>query len=72
MDIYSRLVENDRIWEQRKEKMFGVNNYPVHLQKIVEIILDEGENLTDGIEYYADYDIILQFADRIYKEIKGE
>lgn len=46
--------------------MFNTENYPEHLRLIVKVILEDGENLTDGIEYYATYEDILRFAEDIY------
>jgi hypothetical protein len=64
---YKELSErSDRIRKERLDKMFNVENYPEHLRLIVKVILDDGEMLTDGIQYYATYDGILKFANDIY------
>jgi hypothetical protein len=63
-------IEQDKRKKIEIDKMYNLKDYPEHLRKIVQIILDDGEMLTDGITYYAGYDEILKFAEDIYKVIK--
>jgi hypothetical protein len=65
--ITEKELEESRLRHIHSTKyMQNLDNYPEHLRLIVKVILEDGESLTDGIEYYADYEDILKFANDIY------
>lgn len=66
MDINEELEKSRLRHIHSTEYMQNIDNYPEHLRSIVKVILEDGESLTDGIEYYADYQDILKFAEDIY------
>jgi hypothetical protein len=67
MNIEDYFKERDLLREKQIKKMYDLNSYPEHLRKIVQVILNDGEMVTDGIVYYARWYDILVFASHIYK-----